>query len=84
MEVVPYWNGLKKGGLVKLRRDVFLRDDGTPGGSIHYEPPGKCIAKREMIGTFVGKTDKGLLIYFRNGLGSVLGLVLEEQIVERI
>lgn len=36
-----------------------------------------------MIGTFTAKTDKGVLVSFNNGIGSVLGLVLDEFVVER-
>ncbi len=83
MDIKTHWNGIRKGQPIRLTRDVFLRDDGTPGGSIHYEAPGKCIAKRGMIGTFTAKTDKGVLVYFNNGIGSILGLVLDEFSVER-
>lgn len=74
---------MRKGQPIRLTRDVYLRDDGTPGGSIHHESPGRCIAKRGMIGTFSAKTDQGILVYFNNGIGSILGLVLEEFAVER-
>lgn len=83
MEIKNHWNGIRRGQPIKLTRDVYLRDDGTPGGSIHYEAPGRCIAKRGMIGTFTAKTDKGVLVSFNNGIGSVLGLVLDEFVVER-
>jgi hypothetical protein len=83
MEIKNHWNGIRRGQPIKLTRDVYLRDDGTPGGSIHYESPGRCIAKRGMIGTFTAKTDKGVLVSFNNGIGSVLGLVLDEFVVER-
>jgi len=81
--IKSHWNGINKGEHIRLTRDVFLRDDGTPGGSIHYEAPGKCIAKRGMIGMFAAKTDKGVLVYFNNGVGSILGLVLDDFAVEK-
>lgn len=78
------WNGYRSGDHIKVTRDVYLRDDGVPGGSIFYEPPGKNIIKRGMIGTFTAKTDQGVLVYFGNGLGSVLGLVLDPYAIERV
>lgn len=84
MNIKSHWNGIRKGQPVRLLRDVYMRDDGTPGGSIHYESPGKCIAKRGMIGTFSAKTDLGVLIYFNNGIGSIMGLVLDEFMVEKV
>jgi hypothetical protein len=83
MKILSHWNGIRKGHPIKLVRDVYMRDDGTPGGSIHYEAPGKCIAKRGMIGTFSAKTDRGVLVYFNNGVGSIMGLVLDEYAIER-
>lgn len=84
MKISTHWNGIRKGHPIRLIRDVYVRDDGTPGGSIHYEGPGKCIAKRGMIGTFSAKTDQGVLVYFNNGIGSIMGLVLDEFTVERV
>lgn len=84
MEIKRNWNGISCGQPVKLTRDVYLRDDGTPGGSVHYEAPGKCIAKRGMIGTFSAKTNKGVLVFFGNGIGSVMGLVLDEFVIDRV
>lgn len=84
MTIKTFCNGIGKGEHVRLTRDVYYRDDGTPGGSIHYEPPGRCIAKRGMIGVFSGKTDKGVLIYFNNGINSILALVLGEFDIEKL
>jgi hypothetical protein len=84
MKLSSFWNGIRKGQPIRLVRDVYHRDDGTPGGSIHYESPGKCIAKRGMVGTFSAKTDKGILVYFNNGIGSIMGLVLDEFALETL
>ena len=77
------WKGLRTNHPVRLVRDVYHRMDGSPYGNIFYEPPGKIIAKSGMIGKFIAKSDKGILVYFDNGAGSVLGLVLDDYAVER-
>ena len=68
---------------VRLLRDVYSRDDGTPGGSIQYEQPGKLMVGAGTVGRFEAKTDKGVIVSFDNGVGSVLRLLLEESVVER-
>jgi hypothetical protein len=82
-DIKTVWNGIKKGDPVKLVRDVYQRMDGSPYGGIYYEPPGHLIAKRDTIGHFSGKTPKGVLVYFNNGAGSILGLVLDEFAIEK-
>jgi len=83
MRMENHWNGISKGQAVRLVRDVYQRQDGTPYGGIYYEEPGHLIAKRGTIGRFSAKTERGVLVYFDNGVGSVLGLVLDEFAVER-
>jgi hypothetical protein len=82
-DIKSHWNGIKKGDAVKLIRDVYQRLDGSPYGGIYYEPPGHMIAKRGTIGRFSGKTPRGILVYLNNGVGSVLGLVLDEFAIEK-
>jgi hypothetical protein len=84
MEIQYSWNGYRRGQLIKTRRDVYWRDDGVPGGSIFYEPPGRCIVKRGMIGTFIAKTNKGVLVQFKNGTNGILGLVIDDYAIEEM
>lgn len=81
--ITPHWKGIQKGDPVQLIRDVFHRMDGSPYGGIYYEPPGKVIASRGMVGSFSGRTEQGMLVYFNNGSGSVLGLVLDEFSIQK-
>jgi hypothetical protein len=83
MEIKNQWNGIRKGESIRVVRDVYVRDDGRPGGSVYYEPPGKPLVKRGMIGTFSAKTEHGVLVYFKSG-GGIMGLVLEEFAIEKI
>lgn len=83
MELKSHWNGIFKGEPVQLVRDVYQRQDGSPYGGIYYELPGHLIAKRGTVGRFSAKTDRGVLVYFDNGAGSILGLVLDEFAIEK-
>jgi len=83
MELTNHWNGIFKGDAVKLTRNVYQRQDGTPYGGIYYEPPGHLIVHRGTIGRFSAKSPKGLLIYIDNGAGSVLGLIIDEFAIEK-
>lgn len=77
--LIDHWNGIHKGDPVRLTRNVYFRGD----DNIAYEPPGKQIASRGMVGRFSAVSEKGILVYFNNGSGSVLGLVLDEFALEK-
>lgn len=83
MEIKEVWKNLKKGDKVFLMRDVYQRLDGTPYGGIYYEPPGHLIMKRGSIGTFSGKVERGVLVYFSNGIKGIVGLVLDDYSIEK-
>lgn len=83
MQLKYHWNGMSRGSLVKLIRNVYQRMDGTPYGGIYYEEPGHLIAERGLVGRFIAKTPRGILVEFKNSTGGVLGLVLDDFAVER-
>jgi len=41
------------------------------------------IAERGLVGRFIAKTPRGILVEFKNSTGGVLGLVLDDFAVER-
>lgn len=83
MKLKSYWNDMRKGDPVILTKDVYHRKDGTTYGGIYYESPGKMVAQKGMVGRFSAKSDVGILVQFNNGSGSVLGLVLDEHVIEK-
>ena len=82
MNVQHHWNGLQIGQPIRLTKNVYHRMDHTFAGKICYEEPGKLIAQKGLIGTFCSKIDAGILVHFKNGVGSILGLVIDESALE--
>lgn len=84
MDIQEQWNGIHKGDPVRVVRNVYQRQDGSPYGGIYYELPGHLLVHRGTVGRFSGKTDKGVLIYINNGANSILGLVLDAFAIEKV